>query len=51
MQVEGTGGGEELERLVKETVGCTVRVTVVPPDSVPRSEGGKLQRVRDLREL
>jgi phenylacetate-CoA ligase len=51
VQVEGTGGGEELERLVKDSTGCSARVTVVPPDTVPRSEGGKLQRVRDLRDL
>jgi phenylacetate-CoA ligase len=53
VQVEGggdDGAGAQLERLIKETTGCTVRVTVVPEGSVPRSEGGKLQRVRDLRE-
>ncbi len=52
VQVEGGGDGTgaELERLIKETTGCTVRVTVVPEGRLPRSEGGKLQRVRDLRE-
>jgi phenylacetate-CoA ligase len=52
VQVEGgdDGAGAQLERLIKETTGCTVRVTVVPEGSLPRSEGGKLQRVRDLRD-
>jgi phenylacetate-CoA ligase len=51
VEVEGTGHDRELARLVKETTGCTVAVNVVPPGSVPRSEGGKLQRVHDLRRL
>jgi phenylacetate-CoA ligase len=51
VEVEGTGDDRELARLVKETTGCTVAVNVVPPGSVPRSEGGKLQRVHDLRRL
>jgi phenylacetate-CoA ligase len=48
---EGAGEavGERLATLVKETTGCTVRVTLVEPGSVPRSEGGKLSRVLDLR--
>jgi phenylacetate-CoA ligase len=50
VQVEGTGDGAALERLIKETTGCSARVTVVPGGTVPRSEGGKLQRVRDLRQ-
>ncbi|MEO5576879.1 MAG: phenylacetate--CoA ligase [Gaiellaceae bacterium] len=51
VEVEGSGDDAELARLVKETTGCTVAVKVVPPGSVPRSEGGKLQRVHDLRRL
>ncbi len=51
VEVEGSGSDAELARLVKETTGCTVAVKVVPPGSVPRSEGGKLQRVHDLRRL
>jgi phenylacetate-CoA ligase len=49
VEVEGTGDAQELVRLVKETTGCSVVAKVVPPGSVPRSEGGKLQRVHDLR--
>jgi phenylacetate-CoA ligase len=37
------------ERRVHETLGCTLRVSLQAPGSVPRSEGGKLQRVLDLR--
>lgn len=51
VEVEGSGDGDELARLVKETTGCSVAVSVLPPGSVPRSEGGKLQRVHDLRRL
>jgi phenylacetate-CoA ligase len=53
VQVEGSSpsSGTELARLIKETIGCTAEVTVVPPGAIPRSEGGKTQRVRDLREL
>jgi phenylacetate-CoA ligase len=51
VEVEGDGDGDELARLVRETTGCSVAVQIVPPGSVPRSEGGKLQRVHDLRRL
>jgi phenylacetate-CoA ligase len=49
VEVEGSGSGDDLARLVKETIGCTVTVKVVEAGTVPRSEGGKLQRVLDLR--
>ncbi len=51
VQVEGSGDGEELARLIKETIGCSARVTVVTGGALPRSEGGKTLRVRDLRKL
>ncbi len=35
--------------LIKDSVGCTMTVTVVAPGSVPRSDGGKLSRVIDNR--
>ena len=35
--------------LIRETIGCTMAVTLVPPGEAPRSDGGKVQRVRDLR--
>lgn len=35
--------------LLRETIGCTMRVTVVKPGEAPRSDGGKIQRVQDLR--
>jgi phenylacetate-CoA ligase len=36
---------------IKSTVGCSARVTLVAPGQAPRSEGGKLARVSDLRQL
>jgi phenylacetate-CoA ligase len=41
---------EAVSHLIKETIGCTMKVTLVPPGALPRSEGGKLSRVVDLRE-
>ena len=35
--------------LIRATIGCTVAVRLVPPGAAPRSEGGKIQRVTDLR--
>lgn len=36
---------------VKENVGVSVLVNLLTPGSAPRSEGGKLKRVADLRKL
>lgn len=41
---------ERAEERIRETIGLGVRVTVLPPDSLPRSEG-KARRVIDLRDL
>jgi phenylacetate-CoA ligase len=37
------------ERLLRESIGCSMRVTLTAPGTIPRSEGGKLQRVLDRR--
>jgi phenylacetate-CoA ligase len=37
------------ERALRETTGCSIGVMLRPPGTVPRSEGGKLQRVLDRR--
>jgi phenylacetate-CoA ligase len=37
------------ERALRETIGCSIAVALQPPGGVPRSEGGKLQRVLDRR--
>ena len=37
------------ETLLRETIGCSFDVTLRAPGTVPRSEGGKLQRVLDRR--
>jgi phenylacetate-CoA ligase len=36
---------------IKDNVGISVRVLLINPGSAPRSEGGKLKRVADLRKL
>jgi phenylacetate-CoA ligase len=41
---------ERCEALLRDTVGVSMRVHLAAPGSVPRSEGGKLQRVVDRRE-
>jgi phenylacetate-CoA ligase len=40
---------ERAATLIRETIGCTMAVTLVSPGEAPRSDGGKIQRVRDLR--
>ncbi len=39
------------ERLLRESIGCSLPVTLRAPGSLPRSDGGKLQRVLDRRTL
>jgi phenylacetate-CoA ligase len=40
---------EHTSSLIRETIGCTMKVSLVAPGTVPRSEGGKLARVVDMR--
>jgi phenylacetate-CoA ligase len=40
---------ERAERQLRERIGCSLGVTLQAPGTVPRSEGGKLQRVVDRR--
>ena len=40
---------ERAERQLRERIGCSLGVTLQAPGTVPRSEGGKLQRVVDWR--
>ncbi len=42
---------ERVATLIRETTGCSMRVTLLEPGTGPRSEGGKLPRVVDRREL
>jgi len=42
---------ERVEHLIRETIGTSMRVSVLPPGQGPRSEGGKLARVDDRRQL
>jgi phenylacetate-CoA ligase len=40
---------ERAERQLRELIGCSLAVALRAPETVPRSEGGKLQRVLDTR--
>jgi phenylacetate-CoA ligase len=40
---------ERTASLIRETIGATMTVTLVQPGEAPRSDGGKIQRVQDLR--
>ncbi len=42
---------EKVARKIKDNVGVSVRVSLINPGSAPRSEGGKLKRVADLRKI
>jgi len=42
---------ERVERLIRETIGTSMRVTLLEPGQGPHSEGGKLARVDDRRTL
>ncbi len=42
---------ERMVRRVADTLGLRINVQLMAPGSVPRSEGGKLRRVLDLRKL
>ena len=43
------GVRERVAFLIKDTIGCTMQVTLTAPGELPRSEGGKLARVDDRR--
>ena len=42
---------EKVAKKIKDNVGVSVRVSLINPGSAPRSEGGKLKRVADLRNM
>lgn len=42
---------EKVARKIKDNVGISLRVTLLNPGTAPRSEGGKLKRVLDLRKI
>ena len=41
----------KIQQEIKGTIGLNMRVTLVAPSTIPRSEGGKLRRAIDLRTL
>ncbi len=53
VEIETSEAGAELqaraERLLLQTIGCTIAVELRAPGTLPRSEGGKLSRVDDRR--
>jgi phenylacetate-CoA ligase len=53
--VEADAGMRELratlQQRLKGALGLTIRVSLVEPGTIPRSEGGKLKRTLDLRQL
>ena len=42
---------EDAQRAIRDNVGISARVTLLEPDRLPRSEGGKSQRVVDKRKV
>lgn len=42
---------EQLRRKLKENIGLSFNVSLKAPHSIPRSEGGKLKRIVDLRHF
>jgi phenylacetate-CoA ligase len=46
-----SGIRRQLVKKMKDNVGITVKATLSPPYSLPRSEGGKLKRTLDKRDL
>lgn len=40
-----------IQHQIKGTIGLNMKVILVPPGTIPRSEGGKLRRAVDLRKL
>lgn len=44
------GLGERFAKKIKDNIGISVRVTICAPGTIPFSEGGKLNRVVDLRK-
>jgi phenylacetate-CoA ligase len=40
---------QRLSKKIKENIGLSIAVELMAPQTIPRSEGGKLSRVVDLR--
>jgi phenylacetate-CoA ligase len=46
---DATAAAARAATLIQSTIGCTMTVTLVAHGEAPRSDGGKIQRVLDLR--
>lgn len=40
----------QLQQKIKDSIGLSMRVQIEPAESIPRSAGGKLSRIQDLRK-
>lgn len=40
----------QLKKKIKDVIGLSMKVQIVAPDTIPRSEGGKLNRILDKRK-
>lgn len=47
---EDSSLAQQLSQKIKNTIGLSMDISLEAPGSVPRSEGGKLQRILDLRQ-
>jgi phenylacetate-CoA ligase len=36
---------------IKDIIGLSMKISIVPPGAIPRSEGGKTNRIKDLRKM
>jgi len=43
--------GKQLAGKIKDTIGLSMEIDLKSPNSIPRSQGGKLSRILDKRKL
>lgn len=48
---ETAGLPSKIQATLKEALGLTTKVTLLPPGQAPRSQGGKIQRTEDRRQI
>lgn len=51
VELNNTELADQLKQTIKNSIGLSMKVTLENPGKIPRSEGGKLGRVVDKREL
>ena len=45
-----TGVKGHFSKKIKDNIGLSMKVSIVAPGAIPRSEGGKTSRIKDLRK-